>query len=146
MEIADLLLSSTYIDTILLYFTWADERVYNSSMPAIWYSSTITSFFHTWQRMVTHKCSCVKFKNFPWKSWFTRGVKNHKTWNATRCGISHEVWNTTKHVTYVHGKSCGHRYSMSWACWLSTKKSMSTHTNYFLLHSQRHVSIANTEL
>ena len=39
--------------------------------------------FHTWPH-VTHKYLHVKFKNFPWKSWFTQGIKNHKTWNATR--------------------------------------------------------------
>ena len=46
------------------------------------YSSIITSHMRDNSCMVTHKYSHVKFKFFPCKSWFTWGMKYHKTWNA----------------------------------------------------------------
>ena len=122
------------------------------------YSSIITSFFHTWPHVVTRKYSRVKFENShgnldiqealrTTRHGMPQDVECHKTSDvesATRCGIP---WDVICHETcYVHGKSHGHRYSMSWACWLSTKKPMSTHTSHFLLRSWQHVSIANTEL
>ena len=120
--------------------------MYTTNNSKVRYSSTITSFFHVWPHMVTRKYSHVNLK-------ISHGnLDLHEALRTTRHGMlqdveCHETSDVKCHKTcYVHGKSHGHRYSMSWACWLSTKKPMSTHTSYFLLHSWQHVSIANTEL
>ena len=90
-----------------------------------------------------------------WFSWifdktrkFSLLVRSNMYCNLTkpRRFSLHSAKKPVNHKSFVPRRICCLQYSMSWACWLSAKKPMSTHTSYFLLRSRQYVSIANTEL
>ena len=53
--------------------------------------SSVTSLTRGCPRMITRIYSHVNFKNFPWKSSFSRDVEYHKTWNTRRHEIPRDV-------------------------------------------------------